>query len=111
MKKTSATGLILAGILICSGAYAEADEPKPMPKMQKLQSELKLNEQQTEEVRKIFEETKSQQEALRKQRQELHDKMRDRLKAVLTAEQMEKFEKLRQERIQRRGMGRHGHGN
>jgi Spy/CpxP family protein refolding chaperone len=97
MKRTSATGLVLAGLLACSAAHAEPDEQKQARQLQKLQTELKLSEQQKQAVGKIFDETKPQLEALRKQRQELRDKMRERLKAVLTAEQMEKFDKLHQE--------------
>ncbi len=110
MKKISAVGLIVAGILVCSGVRAELDEQKHLQSMQRLQTELKLNEQQKQEVSKIFEETRPQLEALRKQGQELREKMRTRLKAVLTAEQMEKFEKLHQQRRERKP-GRQGRGN
>lgn len=112
MKTASTTGLILAGILTCSAAFAEPpDEPKPTHPLQRLQTELKLSEQQKLEVGKIFDETKPQMEALRKQGQELREKMRDRLKAVLTAEQMEKFDKLHQERREQRRQGRLGRAN
>lgn len=110
MQNAHTVGLILAGILACSAAGAE-DEPKPFhPPLDRLQSELKLSDQQKEEVGKIFEETRPQLEALRKQGQELREKMRARLKAVLTAEQMEKFDKLRQARRERR-QERLGRGN
>lgn len=104
MNKTLAAGLALAGILASTAARAEPDEQQRQAQhLQRLQTELKLSEQQKQEVGKIFEETRPQLQALRKQMQELRDKMRDRLKTVLTAEQMEKFDKLRQEhRGQRR---------
>ena len=102
MKSTRAAGLVLAGILACPAAWAEAEAPKQAQQLQKLQTELKLSDQQKQEVGKIFEETKPQLEALRKQGLELREKMRGRLKAVLTAEQMEKFDKLQQARKARR---------
>ncbi len=110
MKKTSAFGLIVAGMLACSGTRAELDEQKHLQFMQRLQAELKLTDQQRQEVSKIFEETRPQLEALRKQGQELREKMHARLKTVLTAEQMEKFEKFRQKRGGRQ-QGRPGRGN
>jgi len=109
MKRTRAAGLVLAGLLACP-AWAEPDEPKQLQQLQRLQTELKLSDQQKQEVGKIFEDTKPQLEALRKQGQELREKMRERLKAVLTAEQMEKFDKLHQARKESR-QGRPGHGN
>jgi len=88
---------------------AETEEPRQFQRLERLQTELKLSDQQKEEVNKIFEEARPQLEALRKQGQELREKMRTRLKAVLTAEQMEKFEKLQQERRERmrERFGRH----
>ncbi len=111
MKKTSAIGLALAGMLACSAAQAEFDGQKQTHSLQKLQTELKLTEQQKQEVGTIFEETKPQLEALRKQMQELREKMRERLKTVLTAEQMEKFDKLHQERAKMRRQGHPRRGN
>ncbi len=108
MKRISTVGLILLGIA-CSGAQAEDGEPNHQRQMDKLQTELKLSGQQKQEVSKIFEETRPQLEALHKQMQELRDKMRTRLKAVLTSEQMEKFDNLQQERREkRRRLGRDG---
>ena len=111
MNRTSAVGLILVGILACSAARAEHDEQKQLHRMERLQKELNLNEQQKQEFEKIFEETKPQLEALRKQGQELREKMHARLKAVLTPEQMEKFEKLHRERKELRKQGRPEHVN
>lgn len=107
MKRTSTVGLILATLLVSTAAKAETDEPnKQQHRLQRLQTELKLTDQQKEEVGKIFEETKPQLEALRKQGQELREKMQARLKTVLTAEQMEKYEKLHQQRKEKRLRGR-----
>jgi Spy/CpxP family protein refolding chaperone len=109
MQRTSAAGLVLAGLLACPSAWADHDEPKQGQQLQRLQTELKLSEQQKQEVGKIFEDTRPQLEALRKQGMELREKMRERLKAVLTAEQMEKFDKLHQARREQKRLG--GHGN
>jgi Spy/CpxP family protein refolding chaperone len=109
MNKTRAAGLLLAGILAAPTARAELDEPKQPQQLQRLQTELKLSEQQKQEVGKIFEETRPQMDALRKQWQELREKMRDRLKAVLTAEQLEKFDKLHQARREKRMEQMRGH--
>jgi len=111
MKKTIAASLALAGMFACFAAQAEPDGQTTHPPLQRLQTELKLTDQQKQEVGKIFEETRPQLEALRKQMRELRDKMRERLKTVLTAEQMEKFDKLHQERREMRRQGRLGRGN
>lgn len=102
MTSQAASSLALAGILACFATYAESDEPPQTFQLQQLENELKLNEQQKKEVGKIFDETQSQMEALRKQMLELRDKMRDRLKTVLTVEQMEKFDQLNQKRREQR---------
>ncbi|MFM8331017.1 MAG: hypothetical protein ACKN9T_04960 [Candidatus Methylumidiphilus sp.] len=108
MKHAIILSLSLAAALACSAAHAEIDEAKLNHRLDRLQTELKLSEQQKQEVGKIFEETKPQLEALRKQGEELRAKMKERLRAVLTAEQMDKFEKMRQERRTQRRMGRFG---
>lgn len=105
--KTMVVGLAWAGLLACSAAQAEIDENALNHRLDTLQTELKLTEQQKQEVGKIFEETKPQLEALRKQAQALRQQTHERLKTVLTAEQMDKFTKLRQERRMGR-MGQHG---
>ena len=102
-----------AFVLFALFAGAALAEPPPppdgqQPRWERLQTELKLSERQTQQVRKIFDETRPQLEAWRKQGEELREKMRERLKSVLTAEQMEKFDEMRRER--REHMGRHGHG-
>jgi Spy/CpxP family protein refolding chaperone len=113
MRKFNATILALALLLSGATAWAETetatDEPRFHLRLERMQNELKLDDKQVQEVRKIFEDMRPQMEALRKQGQELREKMRERIKTVLTAEQMEKFDRLRRERMQER-MGRHGHG-
>ncbi len=107
MKKTCIVGLFLLGMLACQGARAEVDEQILSHRLDRLQTELSLSDQQKQDVGKIFEETRPQLEALRKQMRDLREQMRTRLKAVLTPEQMEKFEKLHQQRGEpRRRMGR-----
>jgi len=109
MKRTSTVGLILATLLVSTATQAETDESnKQQHRLQRLQAELKLTDPQKDEIGKIFDEARPQLEALRKQGQELREKMQARLKAVLTAEQMEKYEKLHQQRKERRLQGRLG---
>ena len=103
MKKTIATLMILAGLLAWSVTQAEMDSQNHL---QRMKSELNLTDQQEQEVRKIFEETRPQLEALRQQRREIHEKMKERLKGVLTAEQMQKFEQIHEERKAQRKMHR-----
>lgn len=119
MRKFNATILALALGLTGAAAWAEpekgappppgTEEPRFHPRMERLQNELKLDEKQVKDVEKIFEDMRPEMEAMRKQWQGMREKMRERLKTVLTAEQLEKFDQLRQER-RREAMGRHGHG-
>jgi Spy/CpxP family protein refolding chaperone len=111
MNKTHTVGLILLGILAASSAIAESEDGQTSRPLQKLQSELKLNEQQTRDVKQIFDDTKPELEALRKQVQAVMEKRQQRLKAVLTAEQWEKFEQLKQERRDNRRQRRFGPAN
>ena len=104
MNRTITAALVLAGLFACAPAGAEPEQPPGHPhRLQRLQTVLKLSDQQRDEIAKIFEETRPQLEALRRQGQELREKTQARLKAVLTAEQMAKYEKLRQERREKNG--------
>lgn len=103
MKRTLVSIVFLAGFLLSLNVQAEMD---PEVHQRRMREELKLNDQQAEEVRKIFEEARPQLEALRQQRKEIHDKMREKLKAVLTPEQQQKFEKMHEERRAARRQGR-----
>lgn len=104
MNKHISLSIILAGLLTAS--TVQADEPDPKLHQQRVIEALKLNEQQAGEVRKIFEEVRPQLDALRQQRKEIHAKVRDRLKAVLTPEQLQKFDQMHEERKTHRRMRR-----
>jgi Spy/CpxP family protein refolding chaperone len=97
--------LVLAALF--SASISRAELPGE-PHLERMKTELKLSDQQAREVRKIFDEVRPQWEALRQQRRELQEKTRERLKSVLTPEQMQQFDKIHEEHKAHRKLGRHG---
>lgn len=102
-----AVATLIAAAMMLAAGLAEADLSDDRH-VERMQAELKLSDQQAQEVRKIFDEARPQLEALRQQRQELHDKTRERLKAVLTPEQIQAFDRIHEEHKAHRKLGRHG---
>ncbi|QSA98472.1 hypothetical protein [Methylococcus sp. EFPC2] len=92
--------MFLLALAVSQPARAESD---PEVHQRRLREELKLTEQQSAEVRKIFEKKRGKLEALRRQKHEIVEQARDRLRALLTPEQLQKFDRLREERRQQRG--------
>lgn len=82
-------------------------------RFEKMSEDLKLTNEQQEQVRQIFGETRTRLEALRKESEPRFAEIRrdadERIKQVLTPEQWEAFRKSREEgRGGRRGRGRGG---
>jgi len=61
-----------------------------------LKEQLSLTGQQTQELDKIFNETNVKREVLRKELKDLSKKRQERINAVLTQEQLEKYEQDRE---------------
>ena len=80
----------LAGTV--SGAGAQLD-----PKVMRLKEQLSLTEQQTNKPNKTSQDTQAQRAVLRKQMKALQKKKTERINAVLTPEQAEKYEQIRSE--------------
>jgi len=57
--------------------------------------QLSLTEQQTEKLDKIFKETRTKREVLMKDLRDISKKRQERINAVLTQEQLEKYEQNR----------------
>lgn len=70
-------------------------------KYEKIFDQLSLTDQQKEEVRKIIAETREEIQALRRENEpkmrEIRSKTSEKLQKVLTPEQWEKFQRLRDE--------------
>ena len=95
MKTT--TSLLLAALLSASAftIYAAPDEIRTEKRVQRMTKNLQLNEQQQQQMRDIM---KTHQ----KKRQALKDENIAKIKAILTAEQLQNFEKRRAERKAKR---------
>lgn len=116
------TGLLAVLVLATTPAMAQDRMRKHDPEehLAKLQEELDLTAQQTEQIRAIFAEQhakfqqlreeggdrESRREAFRQHREETHA----RIQEVLNEAQRVRFEELRAEHMERRGK-RHGHGD
>ncbi len=70
---------------------------------------LQLSDEQKPQVRQIFGDTRDQLEALRKESEprvaDIRRQADERLQKVLTPEQWQRFEQVREEMRQRRGRG------
>jgi hypothetical protein len=85
------------------GAEVSADQAStdtPDPNVAALKAKLNLTEQQTEELNKIFKETRSKKALLREQMISLNNLKRERINAVLTAEQKNKLKQMNSESLQ-----------
>ncbi len=85
------------GSLSSTAASAGLDKPAAVapeldPAVRRLKEQLSLTEQQTRELDKIYKENRAKQKTLLKELQDLNIKMRERVDAVLTQEQLEKYE-------------------
>ena len=116
-----------AAVAMSAGAWAGpgGHGPQRGPDFEALQSELELSDQQVAELQEIMTETRTSMMALRNaggaQRQRPSPEMRvqaeqiraeadDRIAAVLTPDQYQQFEALREARRGHRSQG-HGHGH
>jgi Spy/CpxP family protein refolding chaperone len=81
-------------------------------RFEQMSERLKLTQEQKEQVRQIFGETRTRLEALRRESEPRFEEIRretdERLRQVMTPEQWEQFQRSRDER---RGRGRRGHGD
>ncbi len=116
--KSLAYGIVL---LIALAGVASAQPPEPGQRLDRMAILLDLNDFQKNEMQRIFDEQREARRATREairesgvrpsreeraaQRQQARDNLRAQLQAVLTSEQMTKFDVLAQDRRGRRGRG------
>lgn len=81
----------------------------PQDRFEQLSERLKLNADQKVQVQKIFSDTREQLRALRKESEpkvnDIRQQADDRIQQVLTPEQWQRFQKIRDEMRSRRGRG------
>jgi len=84
------------------------------PGFEQLAGRLQLNDDQKVKVQQIFADTREQLRTLRKESEprvnDIRKQADDRLQQVLTPEQWQRFQKMRDELRQRRGHGPRGEG-
>ena len=102
-----------AGILALNVYRGWARNMGPRDRFEQMSQRLNLNADQKTKVQQIFADTREQLTALRKESEPRVDQIRsqadERLKQVLTPEQWQQFQKMRDEGPRRRG-GRGGPG-
>jgi Spy/CpxP family protein refolding chaperone len=93
-------------------AWSRAARQERPDRFEQMSERLKLTDEQKEQVRQIFGETRGRLEALRKESEPRFEEIRsdadERLKQVLTPGQWDEFSKSREEARGRRGRGRGG---
>lgn len=120
----SRVALVAAAMLASAVALAHPDHGPQGPDMDRMATLLDLNDSQKAEVQKIFDEQHEKLKAAhdqahaagtrptREERAKFHEEMKaemtTKLQAVLTPDQMKKFEALADHP---RGAGRHWHGD
>ncbi len=100
--------LFLGLMLVFPLAFADAGG-KDCDRGAKMAEKLNLQEDQVESVKKIMEEQhekrrtvyKEHHEAMKKSMSDLHNETRERLSSVLTPEQLEKFDDMHKQKMER----------
>ena len=92
------TGVALSSLYRSRTGGSDTREKAARERFEKMRTELNLTDQQTQEVRAILDETRNEYRALRaevKPRfEEPRQKARARIRALLTAEQQQKFDAM-----------------
>lgn len=102
-----------AGILALNVYRGWARSVAPGNRFEELSERLQLNADQKTSIQEIFSDTREQLRALRRESEprvnEIRHQADGRLQTVLTPEQWQQFQRIREER-QRRGRGPRGNG-
>ena len=81
----------------------------PRDRFEHLSQRLQLNDDQKTKMQQVFSDTREQLSALRKESEPKMDEIRrqadERMKQILTADQWQQFQKMREEMRHRRGRG------
>ena len=103
-----------AGALALNAYRAWRDahaQPTQQDRFRQMSQRLQLSPEQEAQVRQVFDDTRSQLDALRKESeprvQEIRGRADERLRQALTPEQWQRFQQMREEM---RGRGRRGRG-
>jgi len=103
-----------AGLLALNAYRAWARGRGPGDRFEQLATRLQLNAEQKTKVQQIFGDTRQQLQVLRKESEprvnDIRQQTDHRLQQVLTAEQWQRFQQMRDERRARRGRGDRGSG-
>lgn len=103
-----------SGILAMNAvrAWSHRNSGAPGDRIEQLSSRLQLNSDQKTKVQQIFSDTRQQLQALRKESEprvnDIRQQADQQLQQVLTADQWQKFQQLRNEMRDRRGRGEGG---
>ena len=111
MNTKSVIGSIALALTMSAGAFAMHHEdgergPDDSKRLEKMAQHLDLSDQQKSQVAQIMkaqaEKRKAMMQAHKAQRDAMQADMRSQLSGVLTAEQMQKLDNMREERDERR---------
>ena len=94
------TGRVLAGVVVMltvsSAAFAkEGHHGDPQKHLDRLTKKLELTDQQRGQVEQIVNDYRGRMESLRSQMEALQKEKHEKISAILTPEQKEKFEKMK----------------
>ncbi len=113
MSKSTKTvlGAIAASVIMVAGlnmAFAKPPEggkqnqavaaERTEKMLQKLQTELEFSDEQIAQAQAVLEKNRAEMEQLREQLKALHEKMRADMSEIMTDEQLEKFEMLKEDK-------------
>ena len=104
----------VAGLLALNAYRAWARSRGPGDRFEQLATRLQLNADQRTKVQQIFDDTRQQLQTLRKESEprvnEIRQQTDQRLQQVLTPEQWQRFQQMRDEMRARRGRPDRGNG-
>ena len=91
------TGVMVVMLAASSVAFAEKEHHgDPQKHLDRLSKKLELTDQQRGQVEQVMNEYRGRMEALRSQMEALQKEKHEKISAVLTPAQREKFEKMKQ---------------
>ena len=102
------TGRVLAGVVVVmlaasSVAFAKGKDHDPQKHLDRMTKKLELTEQQRGQVEQIMTDYRGRMDGLRSQMEALRKEKHEKISAVLTPEQKEKFDKMKQHKGKGRG--------
>lgn len=103
IQRTSLALLLCLGSAISISSHAgDNSQHSPEQRIERMSKKLQLDEQQQQQLRQVFDNNRSEREALRQQMKALKEKTDAEIRSFLNPEQIAKLDNMAKKRLQRR---------